>query len=165
MSLCEIETFATELLKSYFHELLISLTPPGTTSMANTASITSIAELERLLEEKKAKLQDLLQARDRLQKQIDDLDAQIQDAASVDGPLTRRRGRKRLKNESSLKAVVLQVLGKNKKGLSLAALEAAVLATGYKSSSHNFRNVLYQAIYNSADTVRDESSGLYKLKK
>jgi methionine salvage enolase-phosphatase E1 len=134
--------------------------------MTIAASVTSIADLERLLDERKAKLQDLLQARDRLQKQLDDLDAQIQDAASVDGPLIRRRGRKRrVKNETSLKAVVQQVLAKNKKGLSLADLEAAVTETGYKSGSHNFRNVLYQAAYHSPDIARDEKTGLYKLKK
>jgi methionine salvage enolase-phosphatase E1 len=134
--------------------------------MSNPGPATSIADLERLLDEKKARVQDLVQERDRLQKELDKLDAQIQGAASVDGPLTRRpRGKPRLKNEMSLKAAIQQVLAKNKKGLSLAELETAVTETGYKSGSNNFRNVLYQAVYNSADIGRDEKTGLYKLQK
>lgn len=134
--------------------------------MSNPSPATSIADLERLLDEKKARLQNLVQERDRLQKELDKLDAQIQGAASVDGPLTRRSGRKRrLKNEMSLKAVIKEVLAKNKKGLSLSELETAVTETGYKSGSSNFRNVLYQAVYNSADIGRDEKTGLYKLQK
>jgi cell division septum initiation protein DivIVA len=134
--------------------------------MSNPGPATSIADLERLLDEKKARLQDLVQERDRLQKELDKLDAQIQGAASVDSPLTRRpRGKRRQKNEMSLKAAVQQVLTKNKKGLSLADLETAVTDTGYRSGSINFRNVLYQAVYNSAEIGRDEKSGLYKLQK
>ncbi|MDB5348506.1 MAG: hypothetical protein JWP89_6883 [Schlesneria sp.] len=134
--------------------------------MSNPSPATSIADLERLLDEKKARLQSLVQERDRLQKELDKLDAQIQGAASVDGPLTRRSSRKRrLKNEMSLKAVIKEVLAKNKKGLSLSELETAVTETGYKSGSSNFRNVLYQAVYNSADIGRDEKTGLYKLQK
>jgi methionine salvage enolase-phosphatase E1 len=134
--------------------------------MSNPGPATSIADLERLLDDKKARLQDLVQERDRLQKELDKLDAQIQGAASVDGLLTRRpRGKPRQKNEMSLKAAIKEVLAKNKKGLSLADLETAVAETGYKSGSSNFRNVLYQAVYNSVDIGRDEKTGLYKLKK
>jgi hypothetical protein len=134
--------------------------------MSIPATPTSIADLERLLEEKRSQLQDLVEKRDRLQKELDKLDAQIQGAANVDGPVSRRVGRKRrLKNEMSLKAAVQQALAKNKKGLSLADLEVAVIETGYQSGSANFRNVLYQAVYNSATVARDEKTGLYKLQK
>ena len=134
--------------------------------MSDPAPMTSIADLERLLDERKARLQDLVQQRERLQKELDKLDAQIQGAASVDGPFRRKHGgKRRVKNEMSLRAAVQQVLIKNKKGLSLADLEAAILETGYKSGSSNFRNVLYQAVYNTADIVRDEKTGHYKLQK
>ena len=134
--------------------------------MSDSAPMTSIADLERLLDEKKAQLQDLVQQRERLQKELDKLDAQIQGAASVDGPVRRKLGgKRRVKNEMSLRAAVQQVLNKNKKGLSLADLETAISETGYKSGSSNFRNVVYQAVYNSADIVRDDKTGHYKLQK
>ena len=134
--------------------------------MSDPAPTTSIADLERLLDERKARLQDLVQQRERLQKELDKLDAQIQGAASVDGPLRRKiGGKRRVKNEMSLRAAVQLVLNKNKKGLSLADLEIAILETGYKSGSSNFRNVVYQAVYNSADIVRDDKTGHYKLQK
>ena len=134
--------------------------------MSDPAPTTSIADLERLLDERKARLQDLVQQRERLQKELDKLDAQIQGAASVDGPFRRKHGgKRRVKNEMSLRAAVQQVLNKNKKGLSLADLEIAILETGYKSGSSNFRNVVYQAVYNSADIVRDDKTGHYKLQK
>eukprot|EP00456_Euglypha_rotunda_P079096 TRINITY_DN758_c1_g1_i1.p1 TRINITY_DN758_c1_g1~~TRINITY_DN758_c1_g1_i1.p1 ORF type:complete len:146 (-),score=28.08 TRINITY_DN758_c1_g1_i1:92-529(-) len=145
---------------------MISSCVLGNNCMTTPATPTSIADLERLLEEKRSLLQDLVEKRERLRKEIDDLDTQIQAAASVDGPLTRRAVRKRrLKNDMSLKSAIHSVLTKNKKGLSLADLETAVSETGYKSGSSNFRNVVYQAVYNSADIVRDENSGLYKLQK
>lgn len=134
--------------------------------MSADTPTTSIADLERLLEEKRSQLQELLQKRERLQQDLDELDAQIQDAANVNGPLTSRRRRKsRVKNETPLRPLVLEILGKNKKGLSLADLAEKVTATGYKSASRNFQNVLYQCVYNSSQIVRDDATGLYRLQK
>jgi hypothetical protein len=131
------------------------------------SSSPSLAELERLVEEKKSQIQAKLEKRERLQKELEALDQEIQGAVSLDGALVRRRagGRRRVKNELSLREAVKQVLGKNKKGQSLADLATHVTETGYKSHSHNFRNVLYPCVYNSTEIVHDKATGLYKLKK
>lgn len=133
--------------------------------MTENTTATSIADLERMLEQKRSQLQELLQKRDRLQRDLDELDAQIQDAANVDAPLKRRRRKSRVRNGTPLRPLVLEILGKNKKGLSLPELAEKVTATGYQSASRNFQNVLYQCVYNSPQVVRDESSGLYRLQK
>jgi hypothetical protein len=65
-----------------------------TNSMAADAPKTSIADLERLIERKRSELQTLLEKREQLQKTLDELDARIQDAASLDGPTARARRRK-----------------------------------------------------------------------
>ncbi len=59
---------------------------------------------------------------------------------------------------------MVEILGRTKKGLTLAELGQKVLDAGYKSSSSNFRNVLYQCVYNTKDVYHDESTGTYKLK-
>jgi len=66
--------------------------------------------------------------------------------------------------EGRLVQVVTEILGKNKAGFSLAKLSEKVLATGYKSSSHDFKNVLYQCLYNTTSIVHDAESGTYRLK-
>jgi len=133
--------------------------------MSQASSPLSIADLERVLDEKRAQLQDLLKKRDQAQKEIEDLDAEIQEAANLDAPMGRGRRRRRVKNETSLRAVVLGILGKNKKGFTLSDLADKVIETGYKSGSKNFRNVLYQCLYNTEAIVHDEASGCYRLQK
>lgn len=130
-----------------------------------TASL-SVADLEKILDERKAALQDLGQRRDVAQKALDDIDKQIQELMGDGRSLGMgRRRRRRPKNEQSLRAVVLEVLQKHKAGLTLTDLANAVLATGYKSTSRNFKNVLYQCLYNTDKITHDAPTGCYKLKK
>lgn len=126
----------------------------------------SVADLERILEERKSQLQDLAKRRDQAQKELDKLDAEIQDLVGPGGNVGRfRKRRRRVKNEMSLRAVVLEILGKNKKGFTLADLAEKVSETGYKSASRNFRNVLYQCLYNTDGIVHDDSTGCYRIER
>jgi hypothetical protein len=126
----------------------------------------SVADLEKILDARKTQLQDLAKKRDLAQKELDKLDAEIQSLVGVGGSIGKsRRRRRRVKNESSLRTVVLEILGKNKKGFSLADLADKVTETGYKSSSRNFRNVLYQCLYNTEGIVHDDASGCYRLER
>lgn len=128
--------------------------------------VTSIADLEKAIDEKKNQLMALVKRRDQLQKELEDIDDEIQAAANLDSPLGRGgRRRRRVKNDMSLRKVVVDILGKNKKGFTLADLATKVSETGYKSASRNFRNVLYQCLYNTESIVHDEASGCYRLKK
>jgi hypothetical protein len=79
-----------------------------------------------------------------------------------------RRG-KRPRNTASAKAIAMDILGSEKGGLTLDELSERVLATGYKSKSANFKQTLYQALYNARThgegITRDESTGNWKLTK
>ena len=126
----------------------------------------SVADLERILDERKVQLQDLAKRRDQVQKELDKLDAEIQGLVGVGGSVGKiRRSRRRVKNAQSLRAVVLEIMGKNKKGFGLADLAVKVNEAGYKSSSRNFRNVLYQCLYNTEGIVHDDATGCYRLER
>ena len=126
----------------------------------------SVADLERILDERKSQLQELAKRRDLAQKELDKLDAEIQELMGAGGSIGRsRRRRRRVKNEKSLRAVVLELLGKNKKGFALADLSEKVSETGYRSTSRNFRNVLYQCLYNTEGIVHDDATGCYRLER
>lgn len=131
--------------------------------MAVTKTL-SLADLEKLVEERRASVEALLKKRELLSESIEKLDAEIQDFLTT-GRSRRRGSRKRAKNESSLRTVVLEVLTKNKKGLSLQDLADQVKVSGYKSHSRNFKNVVYQCLYNTDTIVHDNSTGLYRIKR
>lgn len=56
-------------------------------------------------------------------------------------------GRGRRNGAKSMKEVVVQVLKGKKKGLSLADIVSAVLASGYETKSKKPAEVVYQAVY------------------
>lgn len=129
--------------------------------MAKTTAVMSVAELEQILENRKVKAIDLGKRREDLQKQLDDLDRQILEVMGDNRTIRRRR--RRLKNEMSLRSHVVEVLGKSKKGFSMADLTSKIMDAGYKTSSRNFRNVLYQCLYNTDGVTFDQTTGCYKL--
>jgi hypothetical protein len=133
--------------------------------MARTARELTLAQLERALEKKRSRLQILQSRRDTLQQQLARVEGQIAGIAGRGtGPGGVRKRRKRPKNAQSLKAYVSDVLSRNKKGLTLAELHAKIEDTGYKSRARNFRNVLYQCLYNSNDVQLDKATGRYSMK-
>ncbi len=134
--------------------------------MVKSASDLSVAELERILSSRKSKLDSLTKKKTKLQKDLTFVEKQIsqlvgrQSAAAAVG---RRKVLKRPKNAKPLSQCVTEILGKNKKGLTLAGLAEKVLELGYKTNSSNFNNVLYQCLYNSESFFHDEKSGCYRL--
>ncbi len=130
--------------------------------MAKTSGVMSVAELEQILDDRKVKALELGKRREELQKQLDEIDRQILEVMG-DNRVVRRR-RRRLKNDMSLRSHVLELLGKSKKGFSMADLTTKIIDAGYKSSSRNFRNVLYQCLYNTQGVTFDQATGCYKLK-
>ena len=128
----------------------------------------SLADAERVLEERKTQLRELSTRRDAAQKELDKIESEIAglvgDGRAV-GRNGRRARRRRAKNDRSLRAVVLEVLKGAKPGFSLKDLAEKVTSTGYKSTSRNFRNVLYQCLYNTEGIVHDDATGRYKLAK
>ena len=144
----------------------------------------SVAQLERLLTDKKGELATLGQKKSNLQAQLASVDKQLDSlqganapaapaapaaAAAAAAPARRKKKRGRRgklpRNAQSLGAVVTGILGKTPKGLNLKDLVAAVLDSGYKTKAKNFTNVVYQCVYNAKKTIyRDDKSGTHRLK-
>ena len=137
--------------------------------MAKIPRDLSVSELERLLNDRQSEITQLIKRREKLQREMDQLDNRIsQLSGGRTIHRTRDQGRsavQRPKNERSLREVVTDILTKNKKGFPLAKLTDKVLAAGYRSSSHDFKNVLYQCLYNSDSVKHDEKTGHYMLVK
>ena len=136
--------------------------------MAKSRSELSVADLQRMLERKQSRLAALLKKRQSLQKTLATVEKQIaalEGSKSRSGTQKRRRkpGR-RVKNARPLHVVVTEILSKTKAGLKVADLAEKVAATGYKSKSANFKNVVHQTLYNSDNIVRDKQTGKYRMK-
>ena len=129
----------------------------------------SVTELERLLKDRHSQRKSLEKRRQRLQKELDVVERRI-DELEGRGP-GRRPGRKarrpvrRAHNVKSLHQFVKDALSKNGKGYSLEELANSVLSAGYKTHSSNFKNVLYQCVYNSKEVKHDAKTGTYQLVK
>ena len=71
-------------------------------------------------------------------------------------------GRKRPKNDKPLPAVLADVLGDAGGPMALDDIHAAVEKTGYKTSSKNFKNVIYQNLYNKDEFTKTGDGWVYK---
>src|SRR5262249_45666488 len=123
--------------------------------------------LEKLLNGKKNELEQLLRKREQLERQLTDVVERIRAIEGKRNGTDLGVGRRisfRLQNDRTLKEVVTELLTENAKGLGLDELSKKVLATGYKTTSTNFKNTLYQCLYNHERIVLDKKNGLYQLK-
>lgn len=120
----------------------------------------TVSELERALGARQRSLDTLLRKRDRLVKDLKATDAKIEEI----GGAAARNLSARPRNANSLVVVVTELLTKRKSGYTLHDLAEKVLSSGYKTASSNFKNVLYQCLYNSDAFHYDEKSGTHKLK-
>lgn len=127
----------------------------------------TVADLERLLNARRAQLSGLYEKREQLRTELDRIDRDIailEGGGPVSGSVPLPRKRERMKNEKSLRAYVLEELEKSRDGFTLYDLHDRILAAGYRSASANFRNILYQCLYNTKDVYHDEPTGTYRLK-
>ena len=139
----------------------------GTTIMVKAASELSVAELERMLSNRRKSLDSLTRERDELRRRLEIVEGRIAEIEGVGNGRSPAPGRStaatRAMNSKSLHMHVVEILARSKDGLALAELATAILDTGYKTHSTNFKNVLYQCLYNSKDVRHDASTGTYKL--
>jgi hypothetical protein len=129
--------------------------------MAKRTAVMTVAELERMLNARRTALQELNKRRARVKAELDKIDAEIR--ALSGGLMRKRSGRSR--NKFSLREIVVDLLKRSKKGYSLADLTQIILDSGYKTGSTNFRNVLYQCLYNQPAIYYDEAAGTYRYKE
>jgi len=140
--------------------------------MARSDSL-SVAELEQMLDARRAELSDLESRRNKLASELEECDARISQLTGAGGRGRGRRGRKvtrrrpaggRGRKQPALKNVIIEVLQKSKKPLSVDEIVDRVLATGYKSSSDEFRKVAYLNLFHlktSGDIKHDPATKLY----
>jgi hypothetical protein len=126
----------------------------------------TVVQLEKILLQKKAKLESLIQERDRLKKKLAQLEGRIAEIGGIIRDERKpRRSRRRPKNAKTLIEAVAEVLTQHKKGLSLKDLASKVLESGYKTGSANFQNTVYQCLYHNADKLaHDAKTHLYRVK-
>jgi hypothetical protein len=135
--------------------------------MPKTARPLSVAELERMLNSRKTELETLIKKRDKLKKDLATVEKRIrtlQGVPATTSPSGRGKAPSRPKNVKPLHQFVTDILAKHKKGLPLAELAKQVLDAGYKTNSKNFKNTLYQCLYNSKAITHDAKTGKYQLK-
>ena len=128
----------------------------------------SVAELEQMLvAARQTELKRLTERRDQLAAELAELDRQVDSLGGESrGRLVRKRrpGGGRARNQPSLKKVVLDILQKSKKPLSTDDIMERVQASGYRSSSDEFRKVLYLNLFNlkkAGDINHDRATKLY----
>ena len=135
--------------------------------MARKSLDFSLSDLERILAERKSQAHDLTKRRDQLTKELEKIELELQEIIGTKrrGPKKGASRGKRPKNVRSLREILFDLLGKSKKGLTLADLEPKVVEAGYKSASKNFTNMIYQCLYNSEGLVQDPETGCYRISK
>ena len=134
--------------------------------MPSTLKDCSVTDLERMLKSKKTELENLIKQREKQLKELSLIEKRIkvlEGRKQAAGRKQRRKSGKRVKNAHSLRSTVTEVLSKNKSGIALDPLSKRILATGYKSNSGNFKNVLYQCLYNHDEFIHDKKTGLYRV--
>lgn len=120
----------------------------------------SIAQLEKMLGERKSKLTLFDRLRSRLLKRLERLEAKI---ASLGGSARSRGGR--VHNKVSLNESILAVLKRKGGPMTVGEIVSAVLAGGYNTRSANFRGIVNQTLIKDKRFANAGSRGTYQLRK
>jgi len=130
-----------------------------------TNSNYSLADLQHMLSERKTELDDLKREQAKLEKNLSAVKNRIEILTGKKDKRSKVHRVKRPRNQVSLHKTILELLGKNKAGLLLDDIKKQILANGYKTTSKNFRNVVYQTAYHSQKIVQNKKTGVYLLKR
>jgi len=132
--------------------------------MPRTASIgLSISQLEKALRERRAKVNTLEKQRKALGRRLKAVEGKIL-AVGGDAIGWVGRGRRRVRNAKSLNETIAAVLKKAGGVVRVADIVKGVLATGYRSTSENFRGIVNQALIKDKRFAKGGSRGTYQLK-
>lgn len=123
----------------------------------------SISQLETMLRNRRAKLTQLMRERKAAQQRLDKIDRQI---SSIDGKAFSGGGAGggRMRNATSLVATMESVLRGSSKPMKVGDIVEAVLKTGYRTTSANFRGIVNQTLIKEKQ-FSSAGRGLYQMKK
>jgi len=128
----------------------------------------NIAQLERILDERRTEVSRLERQRGELARKLEGLDRQI---GKLNGGLRGMRGRLRgaggggrARNERSLVETLEAVMRSNGKPMRVGDIVEAVTATGYRSNSANFRGIINQTLIKERKRFGQADRGVYELK-
>ena len=131
----------------------------------NTGLNFNIAQLERILDERRTEVSKLERQRAELQRKLEGLDRQI---IKLNGGIRGMRGRMsgggRARNERSLVETIEEVMRGKGKAMRVGEIVDAVTATGYRSNSANFRGIVNQTLIKERKRFGQADRGLYELK-
>ena len=129
----------------------------------------TIAQLERMLDNRRREMTDLQRERSKLMQRLDALDRRL---GALAGSGARFRngggggggGGGRGRNSQSLVASMEAVLARSGKPMTVGDIMEAVRAGGYRSSSANFRGIVNQTLIKEK-RFASAGRGIYQLKK
>jgi hypothetical protein len=121
----------------------------------------TIAQLQRILEQRRDELQKLRQERTDLQKEINALDRRID---RLEGGVGGRGGGVRMRNKTPLPTAIANVMRENGKPMRVMDIMNGVLESGYRSSSDKFRGIVNQTLIKDKNFTQVDR-GVYQLKK
>lgn len=128
----------------------------------------NIAQLERILQDRRSELNRLERQRSDLQRKLDGLDRQI---LKLNGSLRGRRGAgggggggTRARNEVSLVEAIESALRQRGTPMRVGDIVEAVQSSGYRSNSANFRGIVNQTLIKERKRFAAADRGLYQLK-
>jgi hypothetical protein len=125
----------------------------------------TITQLESMLESKRDQLGALSKERHRILKQLATIDDKVRRlGGTVRGGMGGGRG-SRARNGKSLVGTMEEILAKAGKPLAVGDIVEAVLATGYRSNSVNFRAIVNQSLIKERKRFTNTGRGMYQLKK
>jgi hypothetical protein len=124
----------------------------------------NIAQLERILHDRRSDLNRLERQRSELQRKLGGVERQI---IRLQGSL--RGGRRggggiRARNDQSLVATIESVMRSNGKPMRVGEIVDAVQAGGYRSNSANFRGIVNQTLIKERKRFSSADRGVYQLK-
>jgi hypothetical protein len=127
---------------------------------SSTGAMT-IAQLENVLNNRRAQLNQLVKERSKAQQKLDTIERQISRLA---GRGMAGSGGGRVRNEASLVQTMENILKSTSKPMPVGDITEAVLKTGYKTNSANFRGIVNQTLIKEKQ-FSSAGRGLYQLKK
>ena len=127
----------------------------------------SLSDLERIFNDRRRQVDKLTRKRDKAQRVVDELNAQIYKITGGAGGNGRASGGGgvRARNDKPLPDYIEAALSKNGKPMRVGDIVTAVQSAGYRSTSPQFKNIVNQQLIKERKRFQQIERGLYGLAK